>query len=61
MDLKPILIFFSFLIQDFSFTMAHISLKFYKHVYTIHLEGTVSQILYLGLSFDVMLKKGKIY
>ena len=38
--------------------MAHISLKFYKHVHNIHLEGTVSQIFfYLGLTFDVLLKK----
>ena len=37
--------------------MAYISLKFYKHVHNIHLEGTVSQILYLRLSFDFMLKK----
>ena len=40
-----------------TFTMAYISLKFYKHVHNIHLEGTVSQILYLRLSFDFMLKK----
>ena len=40
MNLKPI---FHFLIQEFSFTMAYISVK-YKHVHNIHLEGTVSQI-----------------
>ena len=38
--------------------MAYISLKFYKHVHNIHLEGTVSQtFFYLGLTFDFMLKK----
>ena len=37
--------------------MAYISLKFYKHVHNIHLEGTMSQIFYLGLTFDFMLKK----
>ena len=60
MNLKPIFPFFNFLIQDFSFTKAYISLKFYKHVHNIHLEGTVYQIFYLGPSFDFMLKNGKI-
>ena len=40
--------------------MAYISLRLYKHVHNIHLEGTVSQIFYLWLSFDFMLKNGKI-
>ena len=39
--------------------MAYIFLKFYKHVHNIHLEGTVSQIFYLGLSFDFMKKTGR--
>ena len=35
-------------------------LKLYKHADNIHLEGTVFQILYLGLGFDFMLKNGNI-
>ena len=35
--------------------------QLYKHVYNIPLEGTMSQILYLMLSFDFMLKNGKIF
>ena len=51
---------FYFLIKDFSFTVAYISLKFSKHVHNIHLEGILSQISYLGLSYDFMLKNEKI-
>ena len=38
--------------------MAYISLELYKHVHNIHLEGTLSQIFYLELSFDFILKTG---
>ena len=38
--------------------MAHIFLEFYKHVENIHMEGTVSQICYLALSFNFMQKNG---
>ena len=38
--------------------MAYIFLKFYKHADNIHMEGTVSQIFDLGLSFNFMQKKG---
>ena len=37
---------FYFLIQEFSFNIAPIDLKFYKHVENIHYEGTLSQIFY---------------
>ena len=41
--------------------MAYILLKFYKHVHNIHLEGTVSQMFYLGPSFDFMTKNGSLH
>ena len=49
----------------FYFSNVHIStnhapdgLKFDMHVCYIHVEGTVSQIFVLGLSFDFMSKNG---
>ena len=50
MNLK-LFFFFFLLIQDFSFTIAYIFLKCYKHVDIIHTEGTTSQIFDLGLTF----------
>ena len=37
--------------------MAYIISKLYKHVHDIHLEGKASQIFYLWLSLDFMIKK----
>ena len=49
----------------FYFSNVHISssyaldgLRFYMHVGNIRVEGTVSQIFVLGLSFDFMSKNG---
>ena len=39
--------------------MAFIILKVYQHVYNIHLEGTLSQNLKIGLSLLFMSKNGK--
>ena len=38
--------------------MAYIFLKCYKHVDNIHIEGSVSHIYYLWLSFNFMKKNG---
>ena len=51
---------FYFFIQDFSLNITWILLILYRHVHNIHMEGTVSQIFYLGLSFIFILKNGKI-
>ena len=45
------------MIQDFSLNMKLIN---YSLIDNIHLDGTVSQILDIGLSFDFMRKNGKI-
>ena len=53
---------FHFLIQDTRLILIiSILFKLNKSVNNINREGTVSQILYLGLSFNFMLKNGKIY
>ena len=41
--------------------MAFIILRVYQHVYNIHLEGTVSQNVKIGLSLLFMSKNGKIF
>ena len=41
--------------------MTLILMKLYKHVDNIHHQGTVSQMFYYGLSFDFILKKGKLF
>ena len=48
-----------FLNFHFSVTIAYKDLKFCLLSLHIHLEGTVSQIFYLGLSFYFMSKNGK--
>ena len=48
-----------FLNVNFSKTMAHKRFKFCLLVLETHLEGTVSQIFYLCLSFYFMPKNGK--
>ena len=60
-DFKTYFFHFYFSIQDFSLNIAFIILKVYQHVHNIHLEETVSQFLYTGLSFLFMLKNGKIF
>ena len=47
-----------FLIVHISTNYALGGLKFSMHVTNIHVEGTVSQIFYLGLSFCFMSKNG---
>ena len=42
---------FYFLNSDILLTIEITIIKFYTDVKNIHIEGTVSQILYLGLSF----------
>ena len=48
----------------FYFSIVHISTNYafdglrFMHVTNIHVEGTVSQIFVLGLSFDLMSKNG---
>ena len=49
-----LLFHFYFLIQDFSLKMPLINLKLYKLVNNNQMEGTVSQILYLGPGYDFM-------
>ena len=58
MNLKPS---FPFLFFDPRF-LIYYGIYLFKilHVHNIHLEGTVSQIFYLWLSFDFRLKNGKI-
>ena len=48
------------LISDTALNIIWILLILYRHVHNIHMEGTVSQIFYLGLSFIFILKNGKI-
>ena len=36
-------------------------MKFLIVVDNIQMEGTVSQIFYIGLSFDFMIKNGKLF
>ena len=40
--------------------MPFINLKLYKLVENNQMEGTLSQIFYLGLSYDFMSENGKI-
>ena len=42
-------------------TPVWISMKFLIVVDNIQMEGTVSQIFYIGLSFDFMIKNGKLF
>ena len=53
--------YFYFLIQDFVLDKPLVTLKLCKLVDNIQFEGTVSQIFYLGLTFDFMTKNGIIY
>ena len=50
---------FYFLIQDFSLNVTLIFSKLDMHIHNIHLEGTVSQIFYIGPCFIFMTKNGK--
>ena len=47
--------------QDFVFTIMSSDLKLSELVDNIHLEGTVSQIFYLGPTFYFMSKNGKLF
>ena len=49
-----LLFHFYFLIQDFSLTMSLINLKLYKLIDINQMEGTVSQIFYLGPGYNFM-------
>ena len=49
---------FYFLTQDFSFNIIVPPIKLYRHVYNIHMEGTMSRILYLGPRVYFMSKRG---
>ena len=59
--IKNLFFHFYFLAKDFSLNTVAMHLKFYTHVDNILMEGTVSQIFYLGLSFDFMTKNGKLF
>ena len=50
--------FLLFLIVHISTNFALDGLKFWIRVANIHVEGTMSQIFYLGLSFCLMSKNG---
>ena len=49
----------NFLNVNSSITKAYTDLRFCLHSLHTHLEGTVSQIFYLGSSFCFMTKNGK--
>ena len=49
---------FYFLNMDISLNIQTLAIKFYTGVLNIPLEGSVSQIFYLGLSFYFMIKNG---
>ena len=51
--------FDNFLNVIFSKTIAYIGLKFGLHILRTHLEGTVTQICFVGPSFYFMTKIGK--
>ena len=53
--------YFIFFNQDFEFTIMSPTLYFCYPIDNIHFEGTVSQILDLGLSFYFMSKNGKLF
>ena len=52
---------FYFLNRDFPFTFISPPLQVGNLVDNIHLEGTVSQIFHLGLSYHFILKNGKLF
>ena len=49
---------FNFLNTDISLNIYTLVITFYTGVLNIPLEGTVSQIFYLGLGFYFMIKNG---
>ena len=49
------------MIQDFSLNVAFIILNVYRHVYNIHLEGTMSHNFEIGLSFIFVKKREDFY
>ena len=44
--------------KDYSLNLHGINMKFETHTLGILIEGTVSQIFYLGLTFYFMVKNG---
>ena len=52
---------FYFLKQNFSLNISFTHFKLYRYVTNILMDGTVSQILYLWLSFDFIWKNGKLF
>ena len=50
--------YFYFLNRDISFTMQGIILKFSTHIPKVLMEGSLSQIFYLALSSNFILKNG---
>ena len=49
---------FYFLNKEISLNIKARLMQFYTHVKNIHIEGTVSQICDIGLSFNFMSKNG---
>ena len=60
MNLKRFFHFY-FLTKDFSLNITFPRLKLYRYFLNIVTEGTISQILLLGLSFCFMSKNGIFY
>ena len=54
MNVKISIFFIYFLNKDFSLNISYICLKFVIHVDEGQMEGSVSQIFYLGPSFYAM-------
>ena len=57
--IKNLFFHFYFLNQVFYFTIMSLSLLLWYLIDNMHLEGTVSQIFYVGPSFNFMTKNGK--
>ena len=55
--MKTLYFYFYFSIVHISINYALDGLRFYMHVSNIHVEGTISQIVLWGLSFDFVKKR----
>ena len=56
--IKDLFVHFYFLNMDILLNNDLPEMKFCTDVENIHMEGTMSQIFYLGLSFNLILKNG---
>ena len=56
--IQNLFVHFYFLNSDISLNNKLPVIKVYTGIKNIHIEGTVSQIFYLGLTFDLILKNG---